>query len=205
LSDKRQVLAIQRPTKRRKLSHRKMILLRNRTAIIASAVLIIAIVAILLFPKAEDELLHLSYPVKYEEIVKEQAKEFGLDRDLVFAVIRTESGFDKNAVSHAGAKGLMQLTDDTFLWMQNLLGESYTDIYDPEANIRCGCALLSHLKDHYGSEKLAICAYNAGIGNVDSWLESGLKIKNGKDIPFPETESYLQKVLSAKEMYEKLY
>ena len=182
-------------------------MIRNRTAIITVALLFLGLIAILIFPKAEDELLHLSYPLKYEEIVKAQAKEFKLSENLVYAVIRTESGFDERATSHAGAKGLMQLTDDSFLWMQQLLGEEgqYSDIYDPQANIRYGCALLSHLKKYYGNEKLAICAYNAGIGNVDSWLESGLKIKNGKDIPFPETENYLNKVLSAKEMYEKLY
>ena len=192
---------------RRRLSSRKFRMIRNRTAIISVFVLVLVIAAVLIFPKAEDELLHLSYPLKYEETVKKQAKEFGLDKNLVYAIIRTESGFDENATSSAGAKGLMQLTDDSFLWMQQLLGEEglYSDIYDPEANIRYGCALFAHLKKYYGNEKLAICAYNAGIGNVDSWLESGLKIKNGKDIPFPETESYLEKVLSAKEMYDKLY
>lgn len=193
--------------RRRQASSRRSKKVRNRTAIISAVLLILIIAAVLIFPKAEDELLHLSYPVKYEETVKEQAKEFGLDKNLVYAIIRTESGFDERATSSAGAKGLMQLTDDSFLWMQELLGEEglYSDIYDPKANIRYGCALFAHLKKYYGNEKLAICAYNAGIGNVDSWLESGLKIKNGKDIPFPETESYLQKVLSAKEMYDKLY
>lgn len=198
-------MLVNRPRMKTMSPGRRKKMLRNRAAIITVAVLILTVIAILIFPKAEDELLHLSYPVKYEEIVEKEAKAFDLDKELVYAVIRTESGFDESAVSPAGAKGLMQLTEDSFLWMQNLLGESYSDIYDPEANIRCGCALLSHLKEYYGNEKLAICAYNAGIGNVDSWLESGLKIKNGKDIPFPETESYLQKVLSAKEMYKKLY
>ena len=115
------------------------------------------------------------YPQRYADLVEREAAQFELDPDLVYAIIKTESGFDSQAVSSAGAKGLMQLTQETFDWIASLYPteDGGADVFQPEDNIHCGCALLRLLLDQYGSLEVALAAYNAGMGNVSQWLESG--------------------------------
>ncbi len=152
------------------------------------------------------------YPLKYSDIVEAEAIKNDLEPYLVYAIIKTESGFDPKALSHAGAKGLMQLTDETFGWMQDVTGytEGYSpeDLYDPQINVRFGCVLLKRLLTYYGDGNTALCAYNAGMGNVSEWLENTEYSPDGTTltkIPFSETESYVKKVNSALLMYRELY
>ena len=159
-----------------------------------------------------NDVLEQQYPLKYREIVEREADEFALDPMLVYAVIKAESGFDAEAGSSAGACGLMQLMPVTFQWMQTKLGEEglYTeeDIFQPAVNIRYGCALLRLLIDLYGSEETALCAYNAGMGTVSEWLDDPSLSPDGihlSEIPYGETEHYLQRVLQNREMYIDLY
>ena len=160
----------------------------------------------------KEQVLKLLYPIQYTDLVEREAEAYGLDPALVYAVIRTESGFDPEARSHAGAMGLMQMTEETFVWMQEILGESGAygpeDLYDPQISIRYGCAFLSRLIGHYGRIETALCAYNAGMGNVASWLSDPLYSSDGVTvdlIPFEETRNYVQKVLQAESMYRELY
>ena len=89
------------------------------------------------------------------------AQHYELDRELVLAVMRIESNFDPNAVSGAGARGLMQLILDTGREM------GVTDPFDPEQNIAGGCQYLRQLLDRYGQdERKALAAYNWGLGNL---------------------------------------
>ena len=87
-----------------------------------------------------DYFMRTAYPLGYREIVEEEARTQGVDPALVYAVMKAESNFDPDATSHAGARGLMQITPDTFDWLQTKLreGVSYTadDLYTPRANIR---------------------------------------------------------------------
>lgn len=152
----------------------------------------------------------LSYPQKYKSIVTAQAAEYDLEESLVYAVIKAESGFDPEAVSPVGAIGLMQMMPETFRWMQTHVGETYDDeaLYDPAVSIRFGCALLRLLLDEYGDLTVALCAYNAGMGNVASWLSDEAYSADGstlREIPFGETRAYVQKVLQYKESYESIY
>lgn len=170
----------------------------------------VAIGAVLAGPRLTDVVLRLLYPRSYEELVEREAAEFDLDPDLVFAVIRTESRFDPNAQSHADAQGLMQLTQETFTWMVSLYPPENggADVFDPGDNIHCGCALLRLLLDQYGSLDVALAAYNAGMGNVSEWLQSGDYSHDGETlhtIPYPETDAYVRKVQRAYQIYEKLY
>lgn len=160
----------------------------------------------------KSEVLKMLYPLKYTELVEQEAENFGLEPELVYAVIHTESKFDPNAHSHAGARGLMQMTGETFAWMQEILGEpeAYTadDLYDPAVSIRYGCAFLSRLINYYGNVETALCAYNAGMGNVSSWLSDPEHSFDGKTIyaiPFGETDSYVKKVIRAESIYKELY
>lgn len=152
------------------------------------------------------------YPLKYQHFVEKYADEYDLDKYLVYAVIRTESRFDRYAVSSANAKGLMQITDETGADCANRIGlTDFTSdaLFDPETNIRLGCYYLNHLIKTYKSDIIvALAAYNGGIGNVNSWLnDPNYSDKNGKlvSIPFGETRNYVSRVTEAHEMYKSIY
>ncbi len=157
-------------------------------------------------------LLQLKYPIRYQEFVRDYAKEFGLDEALVYAVILTESKFDTYAESGAGAKGLMQLTDETGEDCARKLGvENYSSdqLFDPEMNIRLGCYYLKRLiQDYDGITETAVAAYNGGPGNVDQWLANPDYSKGDgmlQEIPFQETRDYVNKVTDAYWNYQNLY
>lgn len=152
------------------------------------------------------------YPLYYTDVVEASADEFGLPPELVYAVILTESSFDADAVSSAGAKGLMQLTDDTNEWVAWRLGEEAepSRIFEPGLNIRRGCYLLSYLYERFGGWNEALAAYNAGVGRVDGWLNDILYSTDQKTLivdmlPIEETRNYIKKVLKSAEKYKKLY
>ncbi len=108
------------------------------------------------------------------------------------------------------AKGLMQMMDSTATDIDDGIEENY-NIYDIDTNINLGCKYFSSLVDRYsGNYYLAICAYNAGIGNVNKWIQSGILTYEFDDysknnIPFPETKKYLKKVINTYKIYRKLY
>lgn len=152
------------------------------------------------------------YPLYYADVVEASADEFGLPPELVYAVILTESSFDADAVSSAGAKGLMQLTDDTNEWVAWRLGEESepSRIFEPGLNIRRGCYLLSYLYERFGGWNEALAAYNAGVGRVDGWLNDILYSTDQRTLiidklPIEETRNYIAKVLKSAEKYKKLY
>ncbi len=156
--------------------------------------------------------LEAMYPIRYEEIVGEEAGKYNLDPVLVFSVIRAESRFRPEAVSGKGAYGLMQITEPTFEWLQTKMddGGTYTveDLYRPEINIRYGCKLLSILLGQYSSTETALCAYNAGMGRVGEWLADEAYSSDGvtlHTIPFPETENYVAAVMDNCGVYRDLY
>ncbi len=153
-----------------------------------------------------------AYPLEYEQAVRSASEEQGLAPSFACAVIRTESSFRPDAVSSVGARGLMQITEETFQWIQYRMkdesGVSFDDLFDEKTNIRYGTFLLRTLLDEFGSEANALCAYHAGWGNAQKWRENPEYAPDGKNItkiPFGDTKRYVQKVLDTKKMYEKLY
>ena len=155
-------------------------------------------------------LLKTLYPLGYEDYVEVYAKENNLSPAFVYAVIKCESGFDKEAVSSVGATGLMQIMPDTFSWINMKLGEknNYSMATDPETNIKYGCYLYGYLLSRYGRVQEALAAYHAGIGNVDKWLDDPQYSSDGESlhtIPFPTTNKYVKKVMITENIYEKLY
>lgn len=152
------------------------------------------------------------YPIKYQQYVDNYAKQNGLSPSFVYAVIRCESSFDPNALSSIGARGLMQLTPETFWWVQGRLKVkpqlSDDALYDPETNIRYGSALLSELISEFGTRETALAAYHAGRSNVKKWLADPRYSHDHVTlyhIPFADTRAYVQKVLRTQEIYRKLY
>ncbi len=149
-----------------------------------------------------------SYPMEYEAEVRRACEKYDLDPCLVFAVIRTESFFTPDAVSGAGAQGLMQIMPETGEWIAWRQGKEYDEsrIFEPDYNIDLGCWLLSFLLEKYnGDVELAAAAYNAGHSAVNRWLDDP-KYYDGKNltIPYEETENYVKKVKDAYEKYQFL-
>jgi soluble lytic murein transglycosylase len=145
----------------------------------------------------------LRYPLRFEEIVRGHAANYGLEPQLVAAVIYQESKFDTNAESASGAVGLMQLLPSTGQGIADRTGgKEWTpsDLHNPELNIRYGAWYLRHLLDKYGgNEELALAAYNAGQTNVDRWRAEGVGIQ------FDETRHYVERVQKLKDVYARAY
>ena len=149
--------------------------------------------------RTADNLRKVAYPQKYSEYVNKAAADYSLPPALIYAVIRTESGFNPDAQSSVGARGLMQLMPSSFEWLLQKRGETdkYTsdDLFDPAVNI------------DYGTEQCAVAAYNAGFV-VSDWLADSSYSTDGvtlSAIPYPETSQYVDKVESAKSVYIELY
>jgi soluble lytic murein transglycosylase len=150
-------------------------------------------------------------PLRHEDIIRQQAHEKHLDPALVAAVIYTESRF-RDQTSHAGAKGLMQLTPDTAKFVERLSGGStfqVSDLSTPQVNIAYGTYYLRYLLDRYGdNEALALAAYNGGEGNVDRWVDAARRQGRALSIdaiPFGETRAYVRAVQRAKGQYRDNY
>lgn len=164
--------------------------------------LLVVPIILVLLRFSVDKIQRCIYPMKYQEIVNEMAEEYQLEPSLVFAVIHTESKFDPNALSAAQAKGLMQITDDTFRWAQRRAGEKGLvpeDLYTPETNIRYGCYILVLLSEQFDDIETVLAAYNAGQGRVQKWLKDPAYSTDGKTlhtIPYEETEDYVRRVLT---------
>ena len=153
------------------------------------------------------------FPVRYSELITDSSTRHNIDPYLVCAIIKCESGWNANAVSSAGARGLMQVMEETAkdLVDWELVGEQYDpkNLEDPATNIEFGCTLLDYLDDRLKSEEEVIAAYNAGPGAVEQWnaaLESGNEdVAFSELITYSETKNYLEKVTAAKAEYQRLY
>lgn len=164
---------------------------------------------------AYDTYINSSYPLEYEDEVNIASAKYDIPKELIYGVIKTESGFNKDAVSAADARGLMQLTQPTFEWLNTYYSDDNYDssdadlLFDPAINIRYGTLCLSVLLERYDNDlDTAICAYNAGLGNVDEWLTQSKYSKDGKTLdttPFGETNEYLKRVKANRDKYKELY
>lgn len=175
--------------------------------LIAVLAVLIAIVAVLMGFNTGKNIAH---PVGYTDLIEKYSRENDLDKYLVMAVIKTESSFIADA--HSGkASGLMQLTDETAEWICGKMKLDYDniDLMDPETSVKLGCYYLKYLIDKYdGKIDTALAAYNGGMGNVAKWLDDKKYSDDGetlKDIPFPETKNYVEKVNKSWEYYKENY
>ena len=157
--------------------------------------------------KLERELYPL--PEKYLTEIKKYSQEYKVPVEILCGVINTESSFNPNAYSHAGAMGIMQITEPTFEWLNFKTGEEHKleELYDYKFNIRYGTLLLSLLYDEFQNWDTTLAAYNAGRGRVNEWLSDSEYSEDGKltNIPYKETSDYVKKVNKASEIYTKLY
>lgn len=173
-------------------------------------ILALSIVAGFLYQTIWDAIDRMRYPQDYSEYVTKYATEYGVPEYIVYAVIKVESDFASNALSSAGAVGLMQMTPDTFDWVSMLMKRTADAgmLYDPETNIEYGTYLLSYLYMRYNRWDTVFAAYNAGMSRVDGWLnDPAIANEDGHlvDIPIRETDKYVDRVNDAIEVYRRLY
>ncbi|HEX7244485.1 MAG TPA: lytic transglycosylase domain-containing protein [Solirubrobacterales bacterium] len=178
---------------------------RRRLALGAAALAVILAIGLLLRGTIDKAIQELTLPLKHEDVIRQQAREKGVDAALIAAVIYSESKFSEST-SSAGARGLMQITRDAANDIERHSGGTtfrFGDLSDPEINIRYGTFLLRELLDRYGGdEAAALAAYNAGPGNADKWGGSDLTVE---EIPFPETRAYVEEVLEKQREYREEY
>jgi len=150
------------------------------------------------------------HPMPYRDMVKEASQRHGVSEALIFAIIKTESGFDKDAVSRAGAMGLMQITPDTFDYIIEKSGAKQMDVsmlLDPKTSIDSGTFLIARHMDEFSDLKSALCAYNAGRGAVNKWLGDSRYSSDAvtlTKIPYKETRNYVKKVMFSYKIYSIL-
>jgi len=182
--------------------------LRRSAAIVA--ILVLSVLSAFLYNLIWNRVDRIRYPQDFAEYVAEYSAAYGVPEYIIYAVIKTESDFSSNAVSPAGAIGLMQITPDTFDWISMLMKEDADPalLYDPGTNIKYGTYLLSHLYMRYNRWDTVFAAYNAGMSRADEWLaDPEIADENGNltRIPYPETEKYVKKVNDAIDVYRRLY
>jgi soluble lytic murein transglycosylase len=181
---------------------------RGRRAIaIGGSLLLVALAAFVVVnsDRFQRTLEEVTLPLQHEDIIRQQAAEKGVPADLIASVIYAESRF-RDQTSHAGARGLMQITPSTAKVIERLSGGQtfkFSDLSDPDINIRYGTFYLRYLLEKFGDNDIAaLAAYNAGEGNVVAWGGSGLQLD---DIPFPETRGYVENVLEKRTEYARHY
>ena len=166
-------------------------------------------------PLTKEELQTI-YPQNFSKLVDTYSKKYDINKSVIYALIRSESFFDKEIVSHAGAIGLTQIMSPTAEEIAHKLRIKEYSLTDPETNIMFGTYYLSELiRRGDGSLLRAFFSYNAGFRKVTTWLNSSMMEfgQAGKfdmdlfleTIPVSETREYGRKLVSATIMYEYLY
>ncbi len=186
---------------------------RRRLALVVLAAVVGTSVAALVTGAGplDDAVREITLPLRHEDIIRQQASDKDVDAALIAAVIYEESRF-RDQTSHAGARGLMQVTPATADFIAHRSGGvrfKQEDLATPQINIAYGTWFLHYLIEHYeGNESLAVAAYNAGQTNVDRWVDEAGgpgEFDSARHIPFPETRAYVQNVEERRKEYRDHY
>ena len=199
------------PLRRVRAARRRRQRRRTLLAIFASALIVlIALGAWALFGRGRMDLSR--YPMTYAPEIRAAAAEFSLDPAYVASVVLAESSFDAEAVSSAGAIGLMQIMPATGEWIAGKLEDEPFDVqrlYQPEVNLRYGCWYLRFLLDRYDEDMYtASTAYHQGQGRVDQWLEDPQYSEDGRTltaISSAVTDTYVNRIMESYAHYQELY
>jgi soluble lytic murein transglycosylase len=155
---------------------------------------------------AYDRQREVSAINKLSDTITLSGFEYGIDANLILAVIKAESRFDENAVSKKGAKGLMQIMPETAQFISEMLESQFDedDLFNYRLNIKYGTFYLRYLTDKYEDLLCVLAAYNAGEGNVLKWLDNNERLSI-ESIPFQQTRIYVEKVLRYYGDYKNKY
>lgn len=199
-----------RKTTKNKTKQSKQHRLRGST--IFFLLLLLACAVLFALPQGLQKIDSQTHPRKYNELVEKYAAEYEIDPLIIYSIIRTESGFDPNAQSNVDARGLMQITEETFAWIKLKIasGEdiSFDQLYDPEVNVRFGAYFLSRCLARYGDVSTAAAAYHSGWGTVDKLLAEERYAQDAhtlKEFPYTQMNLYVYKVGRAYQKYTELY
>jgi soluble lytic murein transglycosylase len=173
---------------------------------------LILIILVALFVQSEW-LGRYIYPISFTEEIKQNALDYELDPLLIAAIIRVESNYKLDAVSHKGAVGIMQIMPDTAEWIlkQDNFGKLSVKDAGKEANagIKLGSWYVKELNRQFDNNMVvSLAAYNAGPGKVRQWLDNSVwdgKEQNLRDIPYGETRHYVQRVMYYYKKYKHIY
>jgi soluble lytic murein transglycosylase len=158
-----------------------------------------------------DDVLRVTYPVNYWSLIKKYSAANGLDPYLIAALIAQESGYNPTARSAANAWGLMQVVPATGrAWARKLGIRGFTNesLNNPEINIRIGTAYFADQVARLGSVHAALAGYNAGPTRARRWSAEKPGLERDEwidDIPYPETQFYVKRILGTAEDYRALY
>src|SRR3954463_1890714 len=201
-----------RPRAVRRADARRRVVRRRRIAAILGTALVVGLAVALSWPSFHHAVREIALPLRHEDIIRQQARDKGLDPALIAAVIYAESHFRDGQTSAAGAQGLMQITPATARMIARKSGGvafTVEDLGTPQVNIAYGSWYLRYLMQRYaGNETFALAAYNGGEGNVDRWLVDAERRNEAltiKAIPFSETRTYVRRVQDAKRQYRASY
>ena len=186
---------------------------RKQRRLRAAAFCLIFVLALLAAPTLWHKAEQLLYPRKYEALVDSWAQTYDLDPLLVDAFIRTESGFDPGATSSVEARGLMQMTEEPFIWLRSKIAAdedlTFGDLYDPEVSIRFGCYYLHLCMERYqGDIATAAAAYHSGWGTVDALLRMEEHSADGltlQGFPYNQMNHYVNKITACYDAYQRIY
>lgn len=153
------------------------------------------------------------YPIQYTEDIRHWAAEYELDPLLLCAFIRTESGFHPEAESSAGAIGLTQITEETFLWIKSKIAATedicFADLHHPAISIRFGAYYIAQCIQRYnGDIATAAAAYHSGWGTVDRLLTAPAYSADGKTLdlfPYTQMRNYVFKIAKCYQKYQQFY
>lgn len=175
-----------------------------------SIVIIFIIIIIVAIIVSKEQTMKMMYKKDYSEYVIKYSQEYDVEEELIYAIIKAESNFNPNAVSHQNAQGLMQLMYSTAEEVAQKIDIELTEenILEPEININIGTKYISELLEKYECIEVALAAYNAGSGNVDKWIKEEIIKSDGSDIeniPFKETNTYVRKIMRDYKVYKQLF
>lgn len=181
-------------------------LLRWLAVLLALGILLVAVFF-------RSRIARAQYPCRYADTVTRYAELYDLDPLVLYAFIRTESNFNPNAQSGAGARGLMQITEVTFDWIKLKIAPdealTFDDLFDPETNIRFGSYFVAYCLQRYGGDlATAAAAYHSGVGTVDGLLADSACSPDGQTLshyPYPQMRRYVHKITTAYQRYQEIY
>ena len=183
--------------------------MRKKLTVIVVLLVLLAVAAFFLRGHFSDLYRQQVIPLAYKDTVEQYSSEYQIPPSVIYAIMKCESDFEPQAVSHAGAIGLMQIMPDTFTWLNRRLGSPYAEeqIADPEANIHVGAYYLSWLYEQFEDWELVYAAYNAGHNRVKRWKNEGtLYSSDGNlQIPIRETKKYVERVSHYRRQYLEHY
>jgi soluble lytic murein transglycosylase len=157
------------------------------------------------------EILQVIFPVEHWPLLQKYSKQRGLDPFLIAALVAQESNFDAGVRSHANAWGLMQVLPSTGRQYARRLGVrpfSTRRLTEAEVNVRLGTQIFADSIKKFGGVHFALAAYNAGDSRVVRWMKERPGLPQDEfidDIPFPETQNYVKRILGTAEDYRYLY